>query len=228
MTPGKPIALVLKLVRPNYYEPSAVVLYLQALSSFDPELTLVITNADGKFMVAADGRAVINFLTSQNDFQAQERFREALNAPDARRLLEFPGFSREAITADATNAQALSTLDELARRTLVALDSEGRPKGLVKRDAIRYASASPARLRHCRGALSRRARRDVTTRIARYPSVGSTDERTWIMRHESDAREYKLLPDLFKEVSPEIVPDTFWEKHLKRLIDAQLGSSKGD
>jgi hypothetical protein len=50
------------------------------------------------------------------------------------------------------------------------------------------------------------------------------------MRHELDAREYKLLldPDRFKEVSPEIVADTFWEKHLKRLIDAQLGSRNGD
>lgn len=114
LTPGKPIALVLKLGRPDYYVPSAVVLYLQALSSFDPELTLVVTDADGKFMVAADGRAVINFLTGQNDFQAQEQFR----------------------AADATNAQALSKMDELARRTLVALDSGGRPKGLAKRDAI--------------------------------------------------------------------------------------------
>jgi len=136
LTPGKPIALVLKLGRPNYYVPSAVVLYLQALSSFDPELTLVVTDADGKFMVAADGRAVINFLTGQNDFQAQEQFREALNAPDASRLVELPGFTSEAIAADATNAQALSKMDELARRTLVALDSGGRPKGLAKRDAI--------------------------------------------------------------------------------------------
>ncbi|WP_244497529.1 hypothetical protein [Ensifer sp. Root142] len=45
-----------------------------------------------------------------------------------------------------------------------------------------------------------------------------------------DAREYKLLlnPDRFKEVSPEIVADTFWEKHLKRLIETQLGSRNGD
>lgn len=50
------------------------------------------------------------------------------------------------------------------------------------------------------------------------------------MRHELDAREYKLLlnPDRFKEVSPETVADTFWEKHLKRLIDAQLGSRNGN
>ncbi|AUX78319.1 hypothetical protein [Sinorhizobium fredii] len=50
------------------------------------------------------------------------------------------------------------------------------------------------------------------------------------MRHELDAREYKLLlnPDRFKEVSPEMVADTFWDKHLKRLIDAQLGSRNGD
>ncbi|WP_244497528.1 hypothetical protein [Ensifer sp. Root142] len=45
-----------------------------------------------------------------------------------------PGFTSEAIAADATNA--LSKMDELARRTLVALDGEGRPKGLAKRDAI--------------------------------------------------------------------------------------------
>ncbi|OHV80395.1 hypothetical protein [Ensifer sp. LCM 4579] len=135
LTPGRPVALVLKLGRPGYYVPSAIVLYLQALSSFDPELTLVVTDAEGKF-VAADSRAVINFLNGQNDFPAQERFREALDAPDASKLLELPGFTSEAIAADATNAQALTKMDEQARRTLVALDGVGRPKGLAKRDAI--------------------------------------------------------------------------------------------
>ncbi|MDX0985781.1 hypothetical protein GOL22_27145 [Sinorhizobium medicae] len=50
------------------------------------------------------------------------------------------------------------------------------------------------------------------------------------MRHELDAREYKLLlnPDRFKEESPETVVDTFWENHLKRLIDAQLGLRNGE
>ncbi|MDX0655064.1 hypothetical protein GOD34_30995 [Sinorhizobium medicae] len=134
LTPGKPVALVLNLGRQNYYDPSATLLYLQALSSFDPELTLVVTDTEGKFLAAADGRAVINFLSAQ-DGQAQD-FRDALNAPDASKLLELPGFTKEAIAADATNAQALSRVDELARRTLVALDSEGRPKGLVKRDAM--------------------------------------------------------------------------------------------
>ncbi|MFA1626953.1 hypothetical protein ACDY96_30750 [Rhizobium mongolense] len=136
LTPGKPVALVLKLGRPGYYAPAAVLLYLQALSSFDPELTLVVTDAEGKFAAAADGRAVINFLTGQNDFQAQQRFREALDAPEASKLLQLPGFTSEAIAADATNAEALTKMDELARRTLVALDGEGRPKGLAKRDAI--------------------------------------------------------------------------------------------
>ncbi|MEI2300959.1 hypothetical protein [Ensifer sp. MJa1] len=136
LTPGKPVALVLKLGRPGYYVPSAVVLYLQALSSFDPELTLVVTDAEGKFVAAADGRAVISFLTGQNDFQAQERFRTALDSPGTRQLLELPGFTGEAIAADATNAQALRKMDDLARRTLVALDRDGRPKGLAKRDAI--------------------------------------------------------------------------------------------
>lgn len=135
LTPGKPVALVLKLGQATYYVPSTVVLYLQALSSVDPELTLIVTDAGGKFVAAADGRAVINFLTGQ-DGQAEERFRDALNAPDASKLLQLPGFTSEAIAADATNAQALTKMDELARRTLVALDSEGRPKGLAKRDAI--------------------------------------------------------------------------------------------
>ncbi|MBY3513360.1 hypothetical protein HFN76_14115 [Rhizobium laguerreae] len=134
---GKPVALVLKLGRTGYYAPSAVVLYLQALSSFDPELTLVVTDADGKFAAAADGRAVISFLTGQNDnSQAEQRFREAIDFSDASKLLQLPGFTSEAITADATNTEALTKMDDLARKTLVALDAEHRPKGVVKRDAI--------------------------------------------------------------------------------------------
>ncbi|MBW0365165.1 hypothetical protein [Ensifer adhaerens] len=136
LTPGRPIALVLHLGRPGYYAPSAVVLYLQALSSFDPELTLVVTDPDGKFAAAADGRAVISYLSGQKGSETQARFREALDAPDAGKLLELPGFTKEAITADATNAEALTKMDQLARKTLVALDPEGRPKGLAKRDAI--------------------------------------------------------------------------------------------
>ena len=48
------------------------------------------------------------------------------------------------------------------------------------------------------------------------------------MRHELDAREYKLLlnPDRFRE-SPETVADTFWEEHLKPLIDERLGLRNG-
>ncbi|OCP03083.1 MULTISPECIES: hypothetical protein [unclassified Ensifer] len=136
LTPGRPVALVLNLGRPGYYAPAAVILYLQALSSVDPELTLVVTDREGKFAAAADGRAVINFLTGQDANEAQRRFREALDAPDAGKLLQLPGFTNEAIAAEATNAEALTKMDQLARRTLVALDTEGRPKGLAKRDAI--------------------------------------------------------------------------------------------
>lgn len=137
LTPGKPIALTLHLGRPGYYVPSAIVSYLQALSSFDPELTLVVTDAQGKFAAAADGRAVINFLTGQNDrFEAEQRFREAIDFADASKLLQIPGFTDAAIAADASNADALTKMDETTRRTLVALDAENKPTGIAKRDAI--------------------------------------------------------------------------------------------
>ncbi|CCE97866.1 hypothetical protein SFHH103_03374 [Sinorhizobium fredii HH103] len=135
LTPGKPVALVLKLGQQGYV-PSVVVLYLQALSSFDPELTLVVTDPNGKFVAAADGRSVINLLTAPNDPQVEGRFRDALSASDASSLLALPGFTSEAIPAEATNAEALRKMDDLSRRTLVALDGDGRPKGLAKRDAI--------------------------------------------------------------------------------------------
>ncbi|MBP1861558.1 CBS domain-containing protein [Rhizobium herbae] len=80
---------------------------------------------------------VISFLTGQNDnSQAEQRFWEAIDFPDAGKLLQLPGFTSEAITADSTNAEALTKMDDLARKTLVALDAENRPKGVAKRDAI--------------------------------------------------------------------------------------------
>lgn len=49
------------------------------------------------------------------------------------------------------------------------------------------------------------------------------------MRHELDAREYKLLlnPDRFKEAPGEIVAGIFWEKNLKPLIGARLAPRDG-
>lgn len=49
------------------------------------------------------------------------------------------------------------------------------------------------------------------------------------MRHELDAREYKLLlnPDRFREASPEMIAGTLWEQHLRALIDERLGTRNG-
>lgn len=49
------------------------------------------------------------------------------------------------------------------------------------------------------------------------------------MRHELDAREYKLLlnPERFLEAPPDAVARLFWDEHLKPLIDAQVGSRDG-
>lgn len=49
------------------------------------------------------------------------------------------------------------------------------------------------------------------------------------MRHELDAREYKLLlsPKRFLEAPPDSVADILWQEHLKPLINARLGSRNG-
>ncbi|MFK0206318.1 hypothetical protein [Agrobacterium sp. NPDC090283] len=49
------------------------------------------------------------------------------------------------------------------------------------------------------------------------------------MRHELDAREYKLLlnPERFSEATSEPIV-AFWEKHMKPLIDSQLGLRNDD
>ncbi len=82
------------------------------------------------------GRSSI-FSTGQNDrFEAEQRFREAIDFADASKLLQIPGFTDAAIAANATNADALMKMDETTRRTLVALDAENKPTGIAKRDAI--------------------------------------------------------------------------------------------
>jgi len=50
-----------------------------------------------------------------------------------------------------------------------------------------------------------------------------------IMRHELDAREYKLLlnPDRFQEAPSEIVANTFWQERLKPIIQ-KLGGRDGE
>ncbi|MDW9414238.1 hypothetical protein GOB15_07160 [Sinorhizobium meliloti] len=49
------------------------------------------------------------------------------------------------------------------------------------------------------------------------------------MRHELDAREYKLLlnPDRFRGASPDKIVGIFWEEQFMPLIDARLGSRSG-
>lgn len=104
MMPGRPVALVLQHERPGYYVPFRGRPFRAGVVEFRSGTH---TGSDGPKessspLLTVEPSSI--FLPGQNDFQAQERFRDALDAPDASRPFELPGFTTEANVVDATNA----------------------------------------------------------------------------------------------------------------------------
>ena len=128
---GRPIALTLRLGRSGYYVPTVISKYIETLAGNDPNLTVVIVNADGTYFGSADGKFVVSALKSSGH---RNVFMSALESDDGNGFSEIAGVARQKIDTSTTNAEALKTMEKDNLSKLVAVSSDNQPRGLVFRD----------------------------------------------------------------------------------------------
>jgi hypothetical protein len=129
---GKPVALTLKLGQRNY-SAAALKPYIETLQEADREMIVLFLDEDGKLVASADADTILNVLRKPGNGQQLIR---AIAESSVARIRSFPGFHWEVITSDKSNAEALQMMRETNTKTMIVVDSQNRPIGVVKRDHI--------------------------------------------------------------------------------------------
>lgn len=129
---GKPVALTLQLGRQDY-DLGALRAYLETLRIADPETTVLFLDGGGGMVAYAEASAVLGLL---GEPQQGQQLLDAIKSANVPYLRQLPGFCWQSITTERSNAEALQLMRELNARTVVVVDSEKRPVGVVKRDNI--------------------------------------------------------------------------------------------
>jgi CBS domain-containing protein len=133
LTPGKPIALTFALNDPAPIDRFGVENYVQTLRRIDPDLSVIFVHPNGTFAASTDGARVEAVLN--NDHYGDEFIRAVLTG-DISALRELVSVSNRSIGESASNGQALRIMNEDGVRSLVAVNADQHPVGIVRRDRI--------------------------------------------------------------------------------------------
>jgi hypothetical protein len=138
LTPGKPIAISLRLGRAGYYAPDVIIQYIQAFLTFDPDLTIIfVDHGTGRFAASANANSVLAALTLGRDGSPfNSDFLRALESGDLTWLGRLVALTTNAVTAETTNADALRMMVDDGVDSIVKVDEALQAKGIVRRDAI--------------------------------------------------------------------------------------------
>jgi hypothetical protein len=129
---GRPVALTLQLGNANH-DASALQAYIETLRISDPEMSVLFLDQAGALIVYAEASAILGLLRQP----AQSGpLMAAIKQPNIGYLMALPGFAWQTISSERSNAEALQLMRELNARTLVVVDAQKRPIGIVKRDHI--------------------------------------------------------------------------------------------
>jgi hypothetical protein len=129
---GRPVSLMVRLDKRNYYKASLTKMYIQSLLAFDTDLAIIlIDDKSGKFVAMVDASAFMALLEAHSS----EVIR-AIEQNDIAYFRQFPQFVFEGISQDATNGDALRKMTKLNRKMLVVLTDNKQPHAIVKRDDI--------------------------------------------------------------------------------------------
>ena len=131
--PGEPIALTLQLGRGSFYVESVIREYIRVLSASDPEMSVVIIDAGGKYVASSKGIVVAGLLDASDQGQ---QFMAALRSATPTDILNVPGFTDKSISDDASNVEALEKMERENTSRLVAVTANRVPRGIVLRDMI--------------------------------------------------------------------------------------------
>ena len=134
LTPGRPVALTFVLNDPAaFYVPQAIENYIHTLRKIDPDLSVVFINPNGTFAGSTDGARVEAVLS--NDHFGME-FVTAVQVGDLAKLRELVSASLRNVSESASNADALRIMNEDGVKSLISVDAQQRPTGVIRRDRI--------------------------------------------------------------------------------------------
>jgi hypothetical protein len=133
-TPGKPVALTFLLNDPTVvYVVDTLKDYMDTLRKIDPDLSVVFTNPNGTFAASSDGARVHAVL--ENDSYGYE-FVGAVQAGDIAKLRKIVSATPRHVSESTSNAEALRIMNEDGLKSLISVDAQQRPAGVIRRDRI--------------------------------------------------------------------------------------------
>jgi hypothetical protein len=133
LTPGKPVALTFVLNDPAALAGHAIEDYIHILRKIDPDMSVLFVHQNETFAASTDG-ARVEAVASNDHFGAE--FILAVQTGDMAKLRELVSASNRSIGEDASNAEALRILNEAGLKSIVAVDRDQKPVGVVRRDRI--------------------------------------------------------------------------------------------
>ena len=133
LVPGKPVAMTLQLGRRDYYSDSVIAAYARTLLTFDPKLTVIFVDENGRFVASSSGTSVMAAM--QSGEQGSELVNAIENA-DLLRIKDLVGQTTNSVTVSTSNTAALAVMLRDGVESIVAIDDMQRPIGVVRRDDI--------------------------------------------------------------------------------------------
>jgi CBS-domain-containing membrane protein len=133
LTPGRALAMTLQLGRRGYYNDRVIGDYTRTLLTFDPNLTVLFVDADGRFVASSNGASV---MAAMQGGEQGQRLVDAIERADLLEIKRLVGHTTSAAKPGLTNAEALDIMRKDGVESLIAVDDSGRPVGIVRRDDI--------------------------------------------------------------------------------------------
>jgi len=132
--PGKPVALMLRLGSPaSGYTPRAIEQYIVGLIGVDPQLTVTFVDSERKFVASTDGARILYIVRDAAQGSQFVTFMDSNDVPSMRAMV---ALSTRSMSRKETNAAALKIMAEDDVSSIVAVDEQRFPVGLVRRDRI--------------------------------------------------------------------------------------------
>jgi hypothetical protein len=126
----KPVALSFQLGQQNY-DVDIAIKYIEFLLLNDSEMTVLIVDANHHFVAMTEGTTMLTLLRNQG-----LQIKSALASGNKDFFVTLPGFHTNSIKATDSNAVALEKMRQQNARSIVVVDDQGTPTGVVKRDDI--------------------------------------------------------------------------------------------
>jgi len=128
---NKPIALTFQLGQQGY-DVDITTKYVEFLLLTDRQMSVLIVDQDRRFVVMTEGSTMLTLLKQGQG----QQITSAISGSRKDYLLNLPGFHVNSVKATDSNAAALEKMRVENTQSIVVVDNDNRPTGIVKRDEI--------------------------------------------------------------------------------------------